>query len=523
MCYTVCIMQKIKKIIEKIKIWSLRKKIFYGILIVILVFIGIMILKPKDNSANITTDTVKLMNLKQTVLATGQVVSNVDLNLSFSSSGIVRGVKVKVGDEVKTGQVLAVLDQGNEFAALTQARGGVKAAQARYDRILEGASNEEIKLSQTLLENAKNDYLRLKSQQEILVKNAYKNLLNSTPEALPGGGGSDYTAPTISGNYEKEKEGQIIISVYYSGSGPTFTVSGLASGSGIVSTATPQPIGDSGLYIKFPSASFVNITNWIIDIPNKKAATFLTNNNAYLVALKTEESVLGTAQALINQREAELSLKQAATRSTDIDLAKAEILSAEGQFQLASSNFEHTILRAPSSGTITKVDIKIGELAQALKNVMILQDVKNVYLETNINEANIANIKTGALVDITFDAFSSENVFKGRILEIDPSSTLVSGVVNYKVTASIDSKPELRPGMTANMTILVTEKDNVLVIPSRAIIKSDEAKNVRIVTNTKNKTFKEIPIISGLEGDGGLVEIMSGLKENDEIVVLIKK
>ena len=56
-----------------------------------------MISKPKDNSANITTDTAKIINLKQTVLATGQVTSNTDLNLSFSTSGIVRSLKVKVG------------------------------------------------------------------------------------------------------------------------------------------------------------------------------------------------------------------------------------------------------------------------------------------------------------------------------------------------------------------------------------------------------------------------------------------
>ncbi|MFA5791672.1 MAG: hypothetical protein WC884_01395 [Candidatus Paceibacterota bacterium] len=64
-------MQKIKNIIEKIKIWSLRKKIFYGILIVFLIFIIVIFFKPKDNSANITTDIAKFMNLKQTVLSTG--------------------------------------------------------------------------------------------------------------------------------------------------------------------------------------------------------------------------------------------------------------------------------------------------------------------------------------------------------------------------------------------------------------------------------------------------------------------
>lgn len=517
-------MQKIKNMFEKTKSWSLKKKIIYGIIVLILILIGFMVFKPKDNSANITTDTVKLMNLKQTVLATGQVTSNTDLNLSFFSSGIVRSLKVKVGDQVKEGQILATLDQGNELAALTQARGAVAAAEARYKRTLDGASNEEVKLSELALENAKRDYERVKSQQETLVKNAYKNLLNSTPEALPSTGGSDYTAPTISGNYSIEKEGRITIYVYGTGNGTNFSASGIVSGSGQVTTTTPQPIGDSGLYIKFPTSGSMNISEWIIDIPNKKATNYTTNLNAYDSALKTQESALGSAQALIDQREAELSIKKAAARPADVELAKADILTAQGSLQSASANFEHTILRAPSKGTITKVDIKIGELAQALKNVMTLQDVGSVYLEANINEANITSIKVGAPIDITFDAFGTEQIFKGSILNIDPASTVISGVVNYKITANIFNAPELRPGMTANMTILVEEKDNILTVPSRAVIKDKTGlQTIRVVTNPKTKTYKDVEIKTGMEGDGGLVEVVSGLSKDEEVVVLIKK
>lgn len=519
------VMQKIKKITDRIKGWSLFKKILYGVLILVLILILILLLRPKNNSANTTTDTVQLTNLKQTVLATGQVTSNTDLNLSFFSSGIVRGVKVKVGDKVSAGQIIATLDQGNELASLTQARGAVAGAQAKYQSILDGASSEEVKLSQIALENAKRDYDRLKSQQEILVGNAYENLLNSTPEALPSAGVSDYIAPTISGNYNLKKEGKLIISIYYTGNGSNFSVRGITTGSGSVTTTTPQPIGDSGLYIKFPSNSSINVTEWTIDIPNKKAPDYVTNYNAYQAALKTQDSILGTAQALIDQRQAELSLKQSTARPADIDFAKANILSAEGQFQLASANFEHTILRAPANGTITSIDIKIGELAQALKNVVTLQDINSVYLEANINEANITSVKVGAPIDITFDAFNNtEQTFKGSILKIDPSSTIVSGVVNYKITANVLDAPKLRPGMTANMTILVGEKDNILTIPSRAITKDSAGKKtVRVITNTKTKTYKEVEVTTGMEGDGGLIEIVTGLKENDEIVVLIKK
>ncbi len=81
---------------------------------------------------------------------------------------------------------------------------------------------------------------------------------------------------------------------------------------------------------------------------------------------------------------------------------------------------------------------------------------------------------------------------------------------------------EIKPGMTANMTILVGEKDNVLAIPQRAVI-SDGKKNVRVIDNDKNKTYHEVEVQTGMEADGGLVEITSGLNEGQEIVTYIKQ
>ncbi|MFA6000421.1 MAG: efflux RND transporter periplasmic adaptor subunit, partial [Candidatus Paceibacterota bacterium] len=231
-----------------------------------------------------------------------------------------------------------------------------------------------------------------------------------------------------------------------------------------------------------------------------------------------------SAQALIDQRTAELTLKKSAARGSDIEAAQADILSAQGQLQGAQANFEHTILRAPINGTITKVNIKLGELSQVSKEAMVLQDIDNLYLEANINEANIANVKIDAPVELTFDAFGTENIFMGKVLKVDPASTIISGVVNYKVTASIESSPTLRPGMTANMTILVGEKNNILMVPTRSIITDKTGKKtIRLVTNTKTKAFKEIEVTTGMEGDGGITEITTGVQEGEEIVVLIKK
>lgn len=489
---------------------NIKRKRTWVIIILVLVFIFYIFFKTPSSVANTVTDIAKVSDLKQTVLATGQVVSSTDLNLSFNGAGTVKSIKVKVGDKVKAGQVLASLDSGAELAALTSARGALAGAQARLKRTIEGASNEEIALSEVTLNQTK-------LTQETLVNNAYQNLLNSTLEAVPKDGTSDYVGPVISGTYNLGKEGIINLASYYSSGGTSFTASGLTSGSGISNTIIAQPIGDSGLYIRFPSNTNINVNDWVINIPNKKAANYLANYNAY-------QSTLAQAKFAIDQRTAELAIKKSKARGSDIDLANADILSAEGQVQSALSRYNNTIITAPADGTITSIDIKIGEQASIQKTAIVLQDVSNIYLETNINEANIANLSVGMPVDITYDSFSSDKIYTGNITKIDPSSTLVSGVVNYKVTVSTEQLPELRPGMTANMTIKVKEKANVLSIPSRSIVKDDKGnQTLRVITNTRTKKYKTVPITTGTEGDGGVVEVLSGLTSGEEFVILIKK
>ena len=127
------------------------------------------------------------------------------------------------------------------MAGLTSARGALAAANANLQKTLDGASSEEISLAKIALESAKTDYENAKNAEDTLVDNAYNDLLNSTPEAVPSSGTSDYVAPTISGNYNLDKEGAIIVKIY----GTDFSVSGIASGTGVLTTTTAQPIGNS--------------------------------------------------------------------------------------------------------------------------------------------------------------------------------------------------------------------------------------------------------------------------------------
>jgi HlyD family secretion protein len=429
-------MEKTNNIINKIKSWSTRRKVFFVILLLIAIFLGYKKFGPTDNSSSVVAEKVARINLAKTVLATGQVTSKTDLSLSFSNSGIVKVLNVSVGDKVYKGQVLARLDQGVELAELTKARAMVAQAQAKYNKIIEGSTDSELTLAKVLLENAKTDYKKTQAQQDVIVNNAY----------------------------EKAK--------YHS--------------------------------------------------DNAEEASI--NDAAYESAVKARDTAMATLQSVINQRQAELDIKQASARTSDLDLAKADILSAQGSLESANSKYENTLLRAPGSGTITSVDIKLGELAVSQKQVMVLQDISSLYLEANINEANIAIIKIGHPVKITYDALGPEKVFQGEVSSIDPSSNSTDGIVNYKIKVSLkDSDSVIRPGMNANIVITTFTKDNVLVAPLLSIKTTDGVSTVGLITNDKRKLYKDVPVVIGLVGDGNLVEIQSGLNEGDSVVVINKK
>ena len=497
---------------------KLTKKRVIWTLVILLVAGPVIynIFKPDSNAENITTEIVKRQDIKQTVLATGQVVSQTDLSLSFKVSGVVANVGVKEGQKVKKGQVLANLDQRDQAASLTSARGSLALAKANYDKVLSGASSEEVAVAQVALNNAKSVLEETKKQQEVLIKNAYSAFLNSSISAVPNPSNSGGATVTISGTYSGTDQGVYKITIYNN----AFILTGLENSSGEVKS-TPVPLGKRGLYVSF-SGDVYNGDNWTVSIPNTLASTYVTNYNAYQSALETQRVQVTAAQNSVVTAQASLDLKKAQARPADLAAAEAQVLSAQGQVQAASAALENTIIRAPADGTITLVDIRTGELATALKEAVVLQDVGNLHVEANISEANIASVKQDQTIDITFDSLGPDRIFKGSVQTVNPASTLVSGVVNYKITVSLDKLEEIKPGMTANLTILTGEKQQVLAVPQRAVIQNG-SKTVRIITDPKKKTYKEQEVKTGMEADGGLVEILSGLSEGQEVVTFIKK
>jgi len=513
-----------------------KKKIIWTVIILLVVgFIGYRIYASKNTASGIQTAVVAKQDIQLTVLSTGQVVSSTDLNLGFQAGGVVTQVLVKEGDKVKAGQTLATLNQASAAAALTTAEGGLAQAQANYEKVVQGSTNTQIAVTQqavntaqVALNNATTSLATTQAQQATAVKNAYNTLLNTSITAVGASGNTDIVTPIITGTYTGSNVGVYNISLYSTGSGLQFQVSGLETASGNVRNL-PTQMGTFGLYIQFNTTPAAGDT-WTVSIPNTYAAAYVVNYNAYQTALQAQASAVSaaqgqaqSAQSALAQAQVNLDNELAQASSADIDAAKAQILSAQGQVDSAQAILNNTILKAPSGGTITQVNTKVGEQASALAEVMVLQDVADLHAEADVAEADIAQLSPGQSVDYTFDALGPDRHFAGTVLTINPASTVISGVVNYLVKATLPDIPDIKPGMTANMTILVAKKSGVLAVPNSAIINQNNNQYVRVVDDIKKGTYHQVQVQTGLQADGGLVEITSGLNEGQTVVTYIKQ
>jgi HlyD family secretion protein len=185
--------------------------------------------------------------------------------------------------------------------------------------------------------------------------------------------------------------------------------------------------------------------------------------------------------------------------------------------------FDELNIYSPISGTVIKREIDPGENATMNSPVISVAEIDNLDIESNVPESDITKVKVGQKASITFDAFSSEEKFEAEISEIEPASTVIQDVVYYKVKLKlVNIDPRLKIGMSNDIDIHTAEKDNIVIIPLRAVKTDGDKKYVEILKDEKNNLTDKIYITTGLSGDDGMVEATSGLSGGEKVITLTK-
>jgi multidrug efflux pump subunit AcrA (membrane-fusion protein) len=200
--------------------------------------------------------------------------------------------------------------------------------------------------------------------------------------------------------------------------------------------------------------------------------------------------------------------------NTAIRAAQAQVDGAQVAVNQALNNLAKTQLIAPFDGVVSAVNYNVGDTVSANAAVS-LANLSNLQVQVTIAEVDVPRIKVGETAQMTLDALPGRT-YNAKVSKLDPVGTVTQGVVNYPVTMTIiDADGAIHPGMTANLNIVVAQRDNVLIVPTRAVHTQGNQKTVTILTQGQTK---QVPVTTGLTNDQN-VEITNGLAEGDTVVV----
>jgi RND family efflux transporter MFP subunit len=231
-----------------------------------------------------------------------------------------------------------------------------------------------------------------------------------------------------------------------------------------------------------------------------------------IAAAKINDSSVKSAQATYTN--AQVSLEQAQKNlASKLALAQATLDNAKLAVEQAQRNLENAKLVAPYDGVVSAVNYGVGDRASG--TAVTIVNLSLLQVKVTVAEVDVAKIKLGQTATMTLDALMGKT-YNAKVIAISPVGTITQGVVNYTVTLEItNSDGSIKPGMTANLTIEVERRDNVLLIPTRAVTTKGTQKIVTV--QSKGQPVTKVVTV-GLSNDTS-VEIMDGLQEGDVVVI----
>ena len=211
----------------------------------------------------------------------------------------------------------------------------------------------------------------------------------------------------------------------------------------------------------------------------------------------------------------------------NIQAQKAQIKQSEASLRTAESNLGYTKIISPVDGVIISKNVEVGETVassfQTPELFSVAEDLTEMQIEANVSEADIGNVSVGQEADYTLDGYPNET-FKGHVDQVRLSSTNTSNVVTYTVVISVKNEDlKLKPGMTANVSIVVDKKENILTAINPALKFTLLGKDVKYDTQgiwvLKNNKPTRVDIQTGVYDDSKTEIISNELKEGDMVII----
>ncbi len=258
-----------------------------------------------------------------------------------------------------------------------------------------------------------------------------------------------------------------------------------------------------------------------------EASLSVAEVNRVQITLREEDlelASLAADQAAASLRRAKSGRLGDAARVEDIRAATADLRRTQSQLDDVEYSFKHTTIAAPRDGVVleklveegTVVPAGTAALAQGT-TIITLADITEMYVLAEVDEADIAQIRVTQPAEITVDALPGRS-FAGEVVKVFPKAREEQNVVYFPVRIKVlDTVRQLRPGMTADVTLVVAEQEDTLLVPDSAIDRSGQQPTVQVLEAPDAEPV-ERTVKVGIS-DWEQTEILEGLKEGELLLL----
>ena len=261
------------------------------------------------------------------------------------------------------------------------------------------------------------------------------------------------------------------------------------------------------------------------------------------------------AQQFVSENDVDIALTNFQSAEAQVNLVVAQVKQAEAALNAAELDLKYTIIRSPVNGIVVARNVEVGQTVAAsfaTPNLFLIAlDLTKMQVDTNVSESDIGGMTEGKEASFTVDAYPGQQ-FSGTIRQVRLAPINVQNVVTYNVVVAVDNRDlRLKPGMTANVSIVVAQRDDVLKVPNAALrfmpprteqigqdanpVRASSSQRIpspgRSLVSANRSVWKQGPdgepesvrVQTGIS-DGTATELVSGsLSEGDEVIIGIEQ
>src|SRR6266850_2567369 len=399
------------------KLLTNKKLLMGGAAVAVLALAGYYFWGNQSSAPQYMTAKVERGNLRNTVTATGTLQAVTTVQVGSQASGTLSALNADFNSVVKKGQVIAQLDPAIAKAQVDQARANVQQARASLQQSIASVAGSRAGVSD--------------SQAKALAAKS-----------------------TVQNNQSGVSSAQANLAVLKAQQDDALAFlkqQGYLMKSGVIAQ---RDYDLANTAYKTAEAKY-----------NQAAAQV---NQAVLSEQSSAGSGIAQSQAQVQQSQAQVQQSQA-----QVQQAQAQVQQAEAALRLAQVNLEHTTITSPIDGIVVSRDVNVGQTVAASLSAptlfTIAKDLTQMQVIANIDQADIGLVEHAESVKFSVDAFPGKD-FDGKIQQMRLNPQNVQNVVTYNVVIDVNNpEQKLKPGMTANLTITIDERNNVLKVPNAAL------------------------------------------------------